>query len=80
VGLALWARVSDEVNDRLTAGISRLAPLDWRSGDHVWLIDLAAPFGGTERMIEELAKSALAGQTFRYWGSDGGEKVLKEVS
>jgi cytolysin-activating lysine-acyltransferase len=70
VGLALWASVSDEVDDRLKAGVSRLAPLDWKSGETLWLIDLVAPFGGAERMLKDLAEGALAGKNVRYWGVD----------
>lgn len=80
-GLALWARVSEEIDDRLAGGVSRLAPLEWRSGERVWLIDLVAPFGGADRMVEELSKTALAGSGFRYWGVDEqGRRVVREAA
>lgn len=78
VGLALWATVSDEVDDRLKAGVSRLAPLDWKSGEALWLIDVIAPFGGVERMVEDLFNGVLAGKSLRYWGVDEqGRRILK---
>ena len=45
VGLALWARVSPEVEERLASGgANKLKPEDWNSGDTLWLVDLVAPF------------------------------------
>jgi hemolysin-activating ACP:hemolysin acyltransferase len=42
VGVALWATVSDEVDQRLMAGPAlplRLRPAEWKSGPIVWLIE-----------------------------------------
>lgn len=57
-----WAKVSDAVHARLSSGTARLAPHEWRSGEHVWLIDAVAPFGGAEQCIDELRATALANQ------------------
>ncbi len=41
-GVALWARVSPEVDRRLSEdknGSVRLAPNEWQSGDILWIID-----------------------------------------
>ncbi len=38
----------------------RLAPGDWQSGDNLWLIDLACPFGGTGEAVQQLRE-----QTFK---------------
>ncbi len=54
VGVALWARVSEEVETRLEAGGARMAPNDWRSGDRLWVVELIAPFGGQEEMLKDL--------------------------
>lgn len=40
---ASWATLSDEIEQRVMAGVRRLAPGDWRSGESLWLIDLVAP-------------------------------------
>lgn len=29
-------------------------PAEWKSGDQAWLIDLVAPFGGGEEMVNEI--------------------------
>jgi cytolysin-activating lysine-acyltransferase len=57
-----WAKVSDAVDQRLRSGILRVAPHEWQSGDHLWLIDAVAPFGQLEEMIAELHKTNFPGQ------------------
>ena len=60
-----WARVNDEVNQRLASGIGRLAPHEWNGGPHVWLVDVVSPFGKADALIEELKKKELAGVEVR---------------
>jgi cytolysin-activating lysine-acyltransferase len=49
VGLAIWAKVSADVDakirEQIKAGVFpiRLKPQDWASGDIVWLLDVIAP-------------------------------------
>jgi len=49
VGLAIWAKVSAEVDakirEQIKAGVFpvRLKPQDWASGDIAWLLDVIAP-------------------------------------
>src|SRR5690349_6056327 len=43
-----WAFVSDEIDARLRSPIPKIAPHEWKSGTHPWLIDVAAPFGDRE--------------------------------
>lgn len=49
VGLAIWAKVSADVDARIREQIKagvfpiRLKPQDWASGDIVWLLDVIAP-------------------------------------
>lgn len=52
-----WALVNDAVDQRLRTGTPRIAPHEWQSGDHLWLIDAVIPFGQTEEMIAELRKT-----------------------
>lgn len=52
-----WALVNDAVDQRLRSGTPRIAPHEWQSGDHLWLIDAVIPFGQTEEMIAELRKT-----------------------
>ena len=49
VGLAYWAKVSDEVDAKIKEQIAnsvfpiRLKSEDWESGDKLWLLDVVAP-------------------------------------
>lgn len=52
-----WATVSDAVDQRLRSGTPRIAPHEWQSGEHLWLIDAVVPFGQIEQMIDELRKA-----------------------
>jgi len=72
-----WALVSDEVEERLKAGAKRLKPDEWRSGDNAWIIDLVAPLGNQEQIIEGLKKSVFNGQAFKALAPNGqgGTKV-----
>lgn len=63
-GFATWALVNDEVEARLKAGMKRLAPQEWRCGEHLWLMDLVAPFGGADNALKDL-KNVLQGKTIK---------------
>lgn len=49
-----WAFVNDKVDERLRSKQPKIAPHEWHSGDHVWLIDVVTPFGQMEETIKEL--------------------------
>lgn len=71
VGVALWARVNDEANTKLTSGTGRLRPDEWKSGNNIWLIEVISPFANaenklTEAMFNDLVKGPLKGKAFRF--------------
>jgi hypothetical protein len=39
-----------------------LDPVDWRSGENLWLIDLCVPFGGGEFILKELRENVFKEQ------------------
>jgi cytolysin-activating lysine-acyltransferase len=57
-----WALVSDEVNRRLQSGNGRLQASEWRSGPHPWIIDVVAPYGRAEELMDEFQRSVFAGK------------------
>lgn len=61
VAYASWAMVSAEVDQRLSQGQIKLKPSDWRSGSIPWLIDLVAPYGGSDAALQELADQVVPG-------------------
>lgn len=44
-GCFTWAHLSRDAEQRYVAG-HPLRPRDWQSGDHLWIIDLMAPYRG----------------------------------
>lgn len=61
-----WAFVSDDVQQRLLAGNGKLAPHEWKSGPHLWLIDVVTPFGALKELLAELQQTKFPGQALRY--------------
>ncbi len=78
LGVALWAKLSDEAAARLEGGSNRLAPNEWNSGPNLWLVELIAPFGHQDKMLTDLQQTVFAGQSFRMHatGKDGQRQVI----
>ncbi len=49
-----WAFVDDKVNERMLLKHPKIAPHEWNSGEHVWLVDIVAPFGKLEETVKDL--------------------------
>ena len=76
VGVALWARVSDEVDKKLVDNLDRpvrLRPDEWTSGDTLWLIDVVGAPEAVKAMIERMSEAVFEGKPFklRARGTDG---------
>lgn len=76
VGIVMWASVSAEVDQRLTANIAtplRLRPEDWRSGDILWLVDAVGPAKLIGSMLQQLHVKVFKGRQVkvRAQGPDG---------
>lgn len=63
VAFVSWAVLSPAVAQRYAGGPHQLTPSDWRSGDlrahakeqgQAWIVDLIAPYGGAEQVLEDL--------------------------
>ena len=55
VALAIWAQLSPEAEARYLK-TRRLQPQEWNSGDRFHIVDVIAPFGGAETVMQDLAK------------------------
>jgi cytolysin-activating lysine-acyltransferase len=66
IGVAFWATVNAEVEERLAAGTSRLRPQDWKSGAALWVVEVIAPFGGAEEMVKDLKAKVFAGREMKF--------------
>ena len=68
VAVLFWARLSPELDARLTEAPRypiRLHPNDWRSGEHLWIIDAAGDARVIKGLIETLSKTAFGGKPFK---------------
>ena len=61
VGVALWALVDDTVAKRIDGGDRLLAAAEWKSGPHLRIIDVVAPFGGEAEMRKQIAEVGVGG-------------------
>lgn len=66
-GFVTWAFVSDAVDQRLRSAVPVIAPHEWKSGEHAWLIDVVAPFGDVETVANEVANAIAPGKSVGAW-------------
>ena len=68
VAVALWARVSGEIDRALSERLDRpvrLKPHQWASGEHVWLVAVAGDRRAVPKLIDRLAGGELKGQRIK---------------
>ncbi len=68
VGVAVWANVSPSVDQRLSSDLEKplkLRPEEWKSGDIIWLIDVAAPPEVSKAMIDNLLTTVFKGKNVK---------------
>ena len=68
VAVVLWARVSAEISERLageTTSTINLKPHEWRSGDHVWVVDAIGEPRIIAAMMQRLRRGDWAGKPVR---------------
>jgi cytolysin-activating lysine-acyltransferase len=59
IGAITWGLLSTTAEEKLLAD-RRLDPTDWASGDRPWIVDIIAPFGGGEIMLEKVQREVFA--------------------
>ena len=84
VGIALWARVSEETDARLSASLEtpvKLRPDEWQGGDILWLIDAVGPPKIVQALLQRLRTQDFKGKSFKLRARDeAGNPVVKEIS
>ena len=50
----------------LAQGTTKLRPQDWKSGDHLWVVEVIAPFGGAEEMVKDLKEKVFPTQPINF--------------
>ncbi len=86
VGVAIWAHLNEEAEAKLEAGIGKLRPDEWKSGDRLWLVDVIAPFATPENkqmeaMLADLIKGPFEGKRFKFHvtNAETGVREVKEI-
>lgn len=74
-----WAKLSDAVAQRYLAPPHHLMAADWQSGDQIWLVDLCAPFGSAQAVLEDLRTTVFAGQKVHQLDMGGEGRVTSKV-
>jgi cytolysin-activating lysine-acyltransferase len=49
-----WAKLSTAAAQRYRQPPHHLAPGDWKSGDAIWIVDIIAPFGSANEVLQDL--------------------------
>lgn len=77
-GLLTWAWLGPEAERRLVSG-GTLSPDDWRSGDHLWLIDVIAPYKGLIRGISRwvMEKGNLTDKDYYFRRVEAGNRTRR---
>lgn len=79
VALILWARVSAEVDQRLSAAPEqaiKLQPAEWTSGDILWLVEAIGEPRAVQALLQRLGKTKWAGQNVKFRNRDASGKVV----
>lgn len=79
VGVAFWAFVTDAVAENLMRGDTVLAPHQWRCGRELWLVDLIAPYGDKDAMIDDLKVSLFPQTPINFIEFVGGRSVTRRA-
>ena len=76
-----WAKVSDAIDQRLRLANASIAPHEWRSGEHIWIIDAVMPFQFDEALLLEIVKSIGQGKAVTAWLPNAtGQLALRQIS
>lgn len=80
IGLLLWARLSDELDQKFSTDASvptKLQGAEWNSGDNLWVIETVGPPNVIEAMMKQLVEGPFKGQVFKFRakGPDGSFRV-----
>lgn len=75
-----WAWLDSEAERKLVTGVP-LARSDWQSGDHLWIIDMIAPYPGLMGQIGRwiMQRGNFAEREFRFRRVDGENETRRIV-
>lgn len=83
IGVALWAFVSADVDEKLSQNLDRpmrLRPDEWKSGDIPWLIDAIGPPDVVKAMVQRLGQAVFKGTPYKIRARDSeGNVAIRTV-
>ncbi len=82
VAVVTWASVSDDIDQRLRANPTnriRLLPQDWRSGEHIWIVDVAGEPRQIAATMAELFGTTWKNQAVHIVTPDAENKLRVEL-
>jgi hemolysin-activating ACP:hemolysin acyltransferase len=70
IAFAVWATVSDTVDQRLTENLENgdavtLELAEWKSGPHCWLLELVSPFATSANKLREVLLNQISSTIFK---------------
>jgi cytolysin-activating lysine-acyltransferase len=82
VAVALWARVSPQIDKRLSDNLDKpvhLAPNEWSSGDNIWMMAVAGDRRALPKFMDQLAKTEFKGQRVKMRVRGAEDKVVVKL-
>lgn len=82
VAVVLWASVSVETDQRLTANIGqkiRLRPDEWKSGDVCWIIDVAGDPQAIASALRQLAATVFKDKAVKIITAEAGATLIVDL-
>lgn len=79
VALALWARVSPEVDKRLSDDLDKpilLEPAEWTSGDQLWLVAIAGDANAKATFLKRLQEGDFKDKTVKMRARDADNRIV----
>jgi len=73
----IWARLSDEVSEKMVYDNLPPSPEDWKSGSNLWFLDLIAPFDHGVEVARHIARNPPDGPF--YFGRIGMDGKIRKV-
>jgi cytolysin-activating lysine-acyltransferase len=57
----------------------RIRPHDWKSGDQLWVVEVIAPFGGADLMVQDLKQKVFPTREMRFLAVSAVGKEVRVV-
>jgi cytolysin-activating lysine-acyltransferase len=70
---------SRDPGEARSAPPTRLRPHDWKSGEQLWVVEVIAPFGGAEAMVQDLKQKVFPTREMRFLAVSAAGKEVRVV-